>query len=70
MIGKELRYEQFRKSSSFGVTVAPGFTFKGFPFASKFVVIDSGEQSVVPPLNGTNAFAPTEYNTSPEAGAE
>jgi hypothetical protein len=60
MIGKELRYEQFRKSGSCGVTVAPGSTFKGFPFASKLVVIDGGEQSAVPPLNGTKAFAPTE----------
>ncbi len=69
-IGSELRYEQFRKSSSFGVTVTPGFTFKGFPFASKLVVIDGGEQSAVPPPNGTKAFAPTEYSTSPDAGAE
>ena len=52
------------------MTVAPGSTFKGFPFASKLVVIDGGEQSAVPPLNGTKAFAPTEYSTSPEAGAE
>jgi len=70
MLGNESRYEQFRKSSRCGVAVAPGSTFKGFPFASKLVVIDGGEQSAVPPPNGTNAFAPTEYNTSPDAGAE
>ncbi len=70
MIGNESRYEQFQKSSRCGVAVAPGSTFKGFPFASRLVVIDGGEQSAVPPLNGTKVFAPTEYSTSPEAGAE
>ena len=59
-----LLYEHFWKSSSCGVTVAPGLTFNGFPFASKLVVIDGGEQSAVPPLNGTKK-RPRPPNTAP-----
>jgi hypothetical protein len=60
MTGDATRYVQPVKSNSFGVTVAPGLTFSGFPLASKLVVFDGGMQSVVPPLIGTNAFASTE----------
>ncbi len=70
VIGHGSRYEQPVKSISFGVTVVPGLTFNGFPFASTLMVCDGGVQSVAPPLIGMNAFAPTEYSTLPEAGAE
>lgn len=51
-----------------GVTVVPGFAFKGFPLVSKLVVFDDGTQSVKPPLNGMDAAAPIEYSTSPGDG--
>jgi hypothetical protein len=36
---------QPEKSISFGVTVAPGLAFSGFPLISRLVVIDGGIQS-------------------------
>jgi hypothetical protein len=60
MIGNATRYVQPVKSISFGVTVAPGIAFNGFPFASMLVVFDGGTQSIIPPLIGMNAFASTE----------
>ena len=50
-------YEQPEKSISAGMTVAPGVTFSGFPFASRLVVFDGGVQVGTPPLNGACASA-------------